>query len=69
MKTFATLALLGFASAIKLQSEQGPIVIDKITKELAANIMTMCDTDLDGKCTVDENEAAFSEYLNSDDPF
>ena len=35
MKTFATLALLGFASAIKLQSEKAdgpnPIVIDELT--------------------------------------
>ena len=52
MKTFATLALLGFASAIKLQSEppQPPIqpdqvMIDETTKLLAAAIMEVCDAD------------------------
>ena len=81
MKTFATLALLGFASAIKLQSEPDnvvplppiepdPIVIDELTKELAAAIMELCDTDLDGKCTVDEQKAALSESnVNWDDPW
>ena len=67
MKTFATLALLGFASAIKLQQgpppaapvplppiEEDPIVIDELAKELAAYLMELCDTDEDGKCTLEE---------------
>ena len=31
--------------------------------------MAMCDTDFDGKCTVDEGNAAFSDHVNWDDPW
>jgi len=81
MKTFATLALLGFASAIKLQQdpdnvvplppiEEDPIVIDELAKELAAYLMELCDTDEDGKCTLEEQEEGLEAAdVNWDDPF
>ena len=49
MKTFATLALLGLASAIKLElaTEQ----VSLLAQDFAQFMMDMCDTDSDGLCT------------------
>ena len=52
MKTFATLTLLGFASAIKLQT--GGMTCDDLSKGLASAVMATCDTNLDGICTLSE---------------
>ena len=53
MKTFATLALLGLASAIKLElaTEQEDVEISLMAQEFAEVMMEMCDTDSDGLCT------------------
>jgi len=74
MKTFATLALLGFASAIKLQQDPDNVVpqtpthfeeqinpteFDEIVTDFATFIMDLCDADGDGKCTLEEQEQAF----------
>ena len=45
-------------------------MIDEVTKILAAELMELCDTDLDGKCTEDEQKAAFDEVnVDWDDPW
>ena len=55
MKTFATLALLGFASAIKLQTN------DELAKELADLIMVTCGTNSDGQCEISELDKVLLE--------
>ena len=63
MKTFATLALLGLASAIKLKQNgsgsEEQVEISILAKDFAQFMMDICDTDGDGKCTVEEQEEAF----------
>ena len=58
MKTFATLALLGFASAIKLQTDALPSAEDH-----ADALMKVCDTNLDGKCELSELHKALEEIV------
>ena len=62
MKTFATLALLGLASAIKLRDtgSEEQVEITILAKDVAKRLMDACDANKDGLCTIEEQEEAFS---------
>ena len=71
MKTFATLALLGLASAIKLRDtgsgSEEQVEITILAKDVAKRLMDACDTDKDGLCTIEEQEEAFGFYWVAED--